>query len=72
MTISEAKYDMATQWQDLRVHAPISKLYMLQCINKNHPYPCYPAAKHSKHNKLWLQTCEKNQQNFYSAAFAPT
>ena len=53
--------DKQTQSHAFSVHALISQLYILQCINKMNPFTSYLAAMHQNTANLGLQIDEKNQ-----------
>ena len=57
--------DMVIPLQASSVHALISSLYILQCVNKKHPFTIYPAAKHQNTANLALQTYNKSQWIFF-------
>ena len=61
--------DIAIQWQAFSMHTLISQLYILQCINKKHPFTGYPKAKHQNIANSGLETYKKNQWFFYGIAF---
>ena len=57
--------DMATQWQVLSVRSLTSQLYMLQCINKQHPSTCCFAAKHPKTQQIAVTDMLQKPVDFF-------